>query len=211
MNRSGAGYHAPMPEEDHRTGGWASFVAAGFALFVLLIGSNLVTPLFPTYAEVYGLSPLGLALLFATYALLVIPALLVFGPLSDAKGRRELLTGAIILAAVAAGLFAAVTTLAVLFLAQAVQALALGALQGTGAPTLVERDPSGHRRRASAIASGLTVGGAGAGPLLAGILAQYAVLPLRLVFLVAIALLAAALVAVSRWVDLWPARHKYMH
>jgi MFS family permease len=198
-----------MPEEDHRTGGWASFVAAGLALFVLLIGSNLVTPLFPTYAEVYRLSPLGPALLFATYALLVIPALLVFGPLSDAKGRRELLTGAIILAAVAAGLFAAVTTLAVLFLAQAVQATALGALQGTGAPTLVERDPSGHRRRASAIASGLTVGGAGAGPLLAGLLAQYAVLPLRLVFLVAIALLAAALVAVSRWMAWQPERRRW--
>src|SRR5581483_2625494 len=117
----------------------------------------------------YGLSPLGVTLLFATYTLLVIPALLIFGPLSDAKGRRELLTGAIVLAAVAAGLFAAATTLAVLFLAQAVQAMA--------APTLVEQDPSDRRRRASAVASGLTVGGAAAGPLLAGLLAQYAALP----------------------------------
>ncbi len=64
-----------------------------------------------------------MSLLFATYALLVIPALLVFGPLSDVKGRRELLTGAITLAAVAAGLFAAATALAVLFIAQAVQAM----------------------------------------------------------------------------------------
>lgn len=116
-----------------------------------------------------------------------------WAPLSDVKGRRELLTGAIILAAVAAGLFAGATTLAVLFVAQAVQALALGALQGTGTPTLVERDPGGDRRRASAIASALTVGGAAAGPLLAGLLAQYAVLPLRLVFLVEVALLALAL------------------
>jgi MFS family permease len=89
------------------------------------MGSNLVTPLFPVYAKVYRLSPLGVSLLFATYALLVIPALLSFGPLSDVKGRRELLTGAIILAAVAAGLFAVATVLAMLFVAQAVQAMAL--------------------------------------------------------------------------------------
>ncbi|HZR50579.1 MAG TPA: hypothetical protein VFB06_13785 [Streptosporangiaceae bacterium] len=86
-------------EVEHRTArhGWAPFAAAGGALFALLIGSNLVTPLFPAYAKVYGLSPLGVTLLFATYTLLVIPALLIFGPLSDVKGRRELLTGAIIL------------------------------------------------------------------------------------------------------------------
>lgn len=86
---------------------------ASFALFALLIGSNLLTPLFPVYAKVYRLPPLGVSLLFATYALPVIPALLVFGPLSDVKGPRELLTGAIILAAIAAGLFAAAHVLAV--------------------------------------------------------------------------------------------------
>jgi MFS family permease len=188
---------AQAPSYASRAGGWAPFAAGSFALFALLLGSNLVTPLFPVYAKVYGLSPLGVTLLFATYTLLVIPALLIFGPLSDVKGRRELLTGAIILAAIAAGLFAAANGLAVLFIAQAVQAMALGALQGTAAPTLVERDPSGHKRRASAIASALTVGGAAAGPLLAGIFAQYAVLPLRLVFLVEVGLLALALAAVT--------------
>jgi MFS family permease len=139
-------------------------------VFVVLVGSNLVTPLFPLYAEVYGLSPLGVSLLFATYALLIIPALLIFGPLSDVKGRRELLTGAIILAAIAAGLFAAAHALVVLFAAQAAQAMALGALQGTAAPTLIEQDPSEDRRRASAVASAMTVGGAVAGPLVAGCL-----------------------------------------
>jgi MFS family permease len=172
------------------------FGAAGFALFVLLVGSNLPTPLFPVYAGVYGLTPLGVTLLFATYTLLVIPALLVFGPLSDAKGRRELLLGAIIVAAIAAGLFAAAHTIAVLFIAQAVQAMALGALQGTAAPTLIETDPTDKPRRASATASALTVAGAAAGPLLAGGLAQYAVLPERLTYLVEIALLGCALLAV---------------
>jgi MFS family permease len=176
---------------------WWGFGAAGFAVFVLLLGSNLPTPLFPVYAKVYGLSPLGVTLLFATYTVLVIPALFVFGPLSDVKGRRELLIGAIVVAAVAAGLFAAARGIALLFAAQAVQAMALGALQGTAAPTLIEQDPTERRRRASTIASALTVSGAAAGPLLAGLLAQYAVLPQRLGYLVEVGLLAIALVLVA--------------
>ena len=66
----------------------------------------------------------------------MIPALLFFGPLSYAKGRRELLIPAIAVAALAAGLFAAAHSVAMLFVAHAVQAMALGALPGTAAPRL---------------------------------------------------------------------------
>jgi MFS family permease len=128
----------------------------------------------------------------------VIPALLLLGPLSDAKGRRELLLPAIVVAAVAAGLFAAAHALWVLFLAQAVQAVALGALQGSATPTLIENDPTETPRRASAVASALTVGGAAAGPLLAGVLAQYTTLPQRLPYLVEVGLLALALFAAAK-------------
>jgi MFS family permease len=176
---------------------WGAFAAAGFAVFALLLGSNLPNSLFPLYAKVYGLSPVEVTLLFATYTLLVIPAVLAFGPLSDVKGRREVLIAAIIVAAVAAGLFAAAQGVVLLFVAQAVQAMALGALQGTAAPTLVEHDPSRQPRRAAMAASALTITGATAGPLLGGLLAQYAALPLRLCFLVEVAVLAAALVAVA--------------
>lgn len=116
--------------------GWGAFGAAGFAVFALLLGSNLPNSLFPLYAKVYGLSPVGVTLLFATYTLLVIPAVLAFGPLSDVKGRRELLIAAIVVAGVAAGLFAAAQTVVVLFIAQAIQAMALGInyrLTGIGA------------------------------------------------------------------------------
>jgi MFS family permease len=165
-------------------------------VFALLLGSNLPNSLFPLYSKVYGLSSIGVTLLFATYTLLVIPAVLAFGPLSDVKGRRELLISAIVVAGVAAGLFAAAEGVVLLFVAQAVQAMALGALQGTAAPTLVENDPSEHPRRASMAASALTITGAAVGPVLAGLLAQYAALPLRLCFLVEVGVLAIALVAV---------------
>ncbi len=179
-----------------RVRGWPAFAAATFALFVLLLGSNLPTPLFPVYAKEYGLSPLGVSLVFATYALMVIPALILFGSLSDAKGRRETLVPAILLAAGAAALFAAAQSTRWLLAAQVVQAIALGALQGSAAPTLIENDPSGETRRASAIASATTVAGTAAGPLLAGALAQWGPLPERLPYLFEFGLLAVALVAV---------------
>jgi MFS family permease len=187
------------PAASIRPGGrrsWGAFGAAGFAVFALILGSNLPNTLFPLYAKVYGLSPIGVTLLFATYTLLVIPAVLVFGPVSDVKGRRELLIAAIVVAGVAAGLFAVGQGVLLLFVAQAVQAMALGALQGTAAPTLVEHDPSEQPRRASMAASALTITGAAVGPVLAGLLAQYAALPLRLCFLVEIGVLAIALIAV---------------
>ena len=178
--------------------GWVPFGAGVFAIVALLLGSNLPNPLFPLYARSYGLTPLDLTLIFATYTLLVIPALVLLAPLSDAKGRRLLFSGAIVVAAIAAGLFAAATSVVWLFAAQAVQAFALGALQGTGAPALVESDPSGNVRRAAAIASAATLGGAALGPVLAGLLAEYAPLSPRLPYLVEIVLLVAALFAVRR-------------
>jgi MFS family permease len=175
---------------------WSPFVVATYALIVLLLGSNVTTPFYPLYARIFGLSPLGITLLFATYTLLVVPALLLLGPLSDARGRREVLIPAIVLAIVAAVFFAIANAIVWLFAAQAVQAFALGALQGTAAPTLVENDPDGDIRRASAIASAGTTGGAALGPLLAGFLVQYAPLQRRLSFIVEIALLLIALVLV---------------
>lgn len=171
---------------------WGPFVAGVSAIVILLLGSNLPNPLFPLYAREFGLSSLGITLVFATYTLLVIPALLLLAPLSDARGRRTVLAGAIVVAAAAAGLFAAADGVAWLFAAQGVQALALGALQGTAAPVLVETDPTGNTRRAAAIASAATLAGAALGPIVAGVLAAHAPWSPRLPYVVEVGLLVVA-------------------
>jgi hypothetical protein len=55
----------------------------------------------------------------------------------------------------------------------------------------------------------MTVAGAGAGPLLAGLLAQYAVLPLRLAYLVEVGILAIALVGVTAVLPLRRRRERW--
>src|SRR3954467_1786576 len=62
---------------------WASWL-------VLMGGANLATPLYAVYAERFGFSSLVLTLIFATYAVVLVPALVLFGRLSDRFGRRPL-------------------------------------------------------------------------------------------------------------------------
>jgi MFS family permease len=79
-----------------------------------------------------------------------------------------------------------------------VQGLAVAMVSGPATAALVELDPDGSRRRA-ALGAGLaqTLGSA-IGPVFAGVLAEFAPYPLRLVYLVAVALTVMAAVLVLR-------------
>ena len=66
---------------------------------ILLTGTNLPTPLYRGCAARFGFSPLIVTLIFASYVAVLIPSLLVAGPLSDAVGRRRVLLPAVARAA----------------------------------------------------------------------------------------------------------------
>src|SRR5438874_13762054 len=61
------------------------------AWLVLLAGANLATPLYAVYAAKFGFSSLVLTSIFATYAIVLVPALILFGRLSDRFGRRPVI------------------------------------------------------------------------------------------------------------------------
>src|SRR3954469_4926229 len=64
----------------------------------VMAGANLAAPLYATYADRFGFSSLVLTLVFATYAVVLVPALLVFGRLSDRFGRRPVLLAGLVAA-----------------------------------------------------------------------------------------------------------------
>jgi MFS family permease len=167
-----------------------------FAWLVLMAGANLATPLYPVYAERFHFSPLVLTAIFATYAIVLVPALVLFGRLSDRFGRRPVVAGGLATACVGLGLFAAAEGTAWLFAARAVQGLAVGMISGAATAALVELDPHASRRRAALGAGLAQAGGSALGPLVGGALAQWAPDPLRLGYLVTLgaSLVAAALV-----------------
>lgn len=173
-----------------------AFVAVTYAVVVMLAGSNLPTPLYPAYQRLFDLSPLMVTLVFATYAVAVMPCLFVAGPLSDAVGRRAVLLPAVGLGIVAAGVFAFASNVVWLFVAQVVEGVAMGGLQGAAVAALIETHPRGRRDRAALTGSTATVAGAALGPLLAGLLARFGPLPRRLPFLIEAVLLTVALVVI---------------
>ncbi len=170
------------------------FAILAAAFLVLLVGSNLATPLYAVYRERFGFSSVVLTLVFATYMVVLVPSLLVFGQLSDRVGRRRVIAAGLCVAALGLLLFAVADATAWLFAARAVQGLAVGMVTGAATAGLVELEPHGDRGRAALFAVLAQAGGSSIGPLLAGVLAQWAPAPRVLCYVVALvlALLAAA-------------------
>jgi predicted MFS family arabinose efflux permease len=163
---------------------------------VLMAGANLATPLYAVYASSYGFSSLVLTSIFATYAFVLVPSLVLFGRLSDRLGRRLVIVSGLAVACGGLLLFAFAESEAWLYSARALQGLAVGMISGAATAALVELDPQDDRRRAAMFAGLAQAGGSAAGPLLAGVLAEWAPDRLRLPFLVGLALTVAAALAV---------------
>src|SRR5204862_1680315 len=135
--------------------------------------------------------------IFATYAFVLVPALILFGRLSDRFGRRPVVLAGLVVACAGLALFAAAQSAAWLYGARALQGLAVGMISGAATAALVELDRRRDRRRAALLAGLAQAGGSAAGPLLAGVLAQWAPAPRQLCFLAVLGatLLAGAAVA----------------
>ncbi|HEY3551135.1 MAG TPA: MFS transporter [Gaiellaceae bacterium] len=168
------------------------------AWLVLIAGVNLASPLYHVYAARFSFSPLVLTAIFSTYAIVLVPALVLFGRLSDRFGRRPVLASGLLTGCVGLLLFAFAQGDAWLFTARAVQGLAVAMVSGPATAALVEVDPQGSRRRA-ALGAGLAQSlGSAVGPLFAGMLAEFAPYPLRLPYLVGLVLTVAAAIVVLR-------------
>jgi len=173
------------------------FLIVAAALFVLLLDGNLATPLYAVYRERFGFSGTELTLIFATYTVVLIPSLLLFGQLSDRVGRRRVLVGGLAGATAGLLLLALADSTAWLFVARAVQGASLGAVVGTAAAALVEAEPHGDHQRAALAAVLAQSGGSAAGPIVAGSLAEWAPAPRQLCY--ALAAAATVLIAVAVW------------
>lgn len=199
MTRSGLLNARPGTSPADRTsGGLRPSLSVCGAWLVLMAGANLATPLYAVYAERFGFSSFVLTAIFATYAVVLVPALILFGRLSDRFGRRPVVLAGLGLACVALVLFAVADGAGWLFAARAVQGLAVGTISGAATAALVEVDPDGNRRRAALFAGLAQAGGSASGPLLAGVLAQWAPDPLRLCFYVGLAATGGAALLILR-------------
>jgi MFS family permease len=196
--RSSAGWH--------RAGFWL----VAYAFTVTMAFSAVPTPLYVLYQARDGFGSFTLTLIFAAYAVGVALALLLAGHLSDWAGRRRMLAVAIAVNVVSGVLFLTWPTVPGLLVARFVSGVSIGLLTATATAHLTELHRAGRRRgsvasrssggsggRANAVSTAANLGGIGLGPLLAGLLAQYAPDPLHLSYYVVEGLMLAGLLGLA--------------
>ncbi|MFD3869227.1 MFS transporter [Streptomyces sp. NPDC058623] len=177
---------------------WRQCVLGGAVFAVCMAGTTLPTPLYGLYQEKFGFSELMVTVIYAVYAFGVIGVLLLAGNASDAVGRRPVLLAGLAFAAASAGCFLSADAMGWLYAGRLLSGLSAGLFTGAATAYVMELAPRDGSSRATLVATAANMGGLGCGPLLAGILAQYAAWPLHLTFVVHLALVAASAAVLLR-------------
>ncbi|MET8966990.1 MFS transporter [Streptomyces hydrogenans] len=172
--------------------GWLRCLLGGAVFVVCMAGTTLPTPLYPLYQEKFGFSELTVTVVYAVYAFGVIGVLLLAGNASDTIGRRPTLRWGLAFAAASAVCFLCADALGWLYAGRLLSGLSAGLFTGAATAYVMELAPPGGTARATLVATAANMGGLGCGPLLAGILAEYAPEPLLLPFAVHLALVAVS-------------------
>ncbi|MFH7595657.1 MFS transporter [Streptomyces racemochromogenes] len=171
---------------------WRQCVLSGAVFAVCMTGTTLPTPLYGLYQEKFSFSELTVTVVYAVYAFAVIGVLLLAGDASDSLGRRPVLLAGLGCAAGSAVCFLSATGLPWLYAGRLLSGLSAGLFTGAATAYVLELAPEGAKARATFVATAANMGGLGCGPLLAGLLAQFAPWPLYLPFAVHLALVAAS-------------------
>ncbi len=161
--------------------------------------SAVPSPLYSLYQDMWGFSDSTLTEVFAVYVVALLASLLVFGALSDHVGRRPVLFGAIFFEAVSLVVFLTADGVVAIALARAIQGLATGAALSTLSAVIVDLQPE-HAPKRSGVVNGVApLAGLAFGALGCGLLVQFAPWPTSLIFIILLAALGVAAVAV--WIS----------
>jgi predicted MFS family arabinose efflux permease len=181
----------------HGSGFWA----VAFAFLIVMAFATLPSPLYGLYRTRDHLSAFVITIVFAIFAAGTISTLLGERFIAARIGRRGAMLAGVATMMVAAGLLAAWKDLPALLIGRFLTGVAIGLAAGVAIPYLIElrlrADPTASAARAQIIGTSVNVGALGIGPLVAGILAQWATQPLTLSYLLFVALGVVALIGVA--------------
>lgn len=169
----------------------ATFWLVAAATAIAMLGTTLPTPLYVLYGRNMGFGTATVTVVFAVYAGGVLLALLLFGELSDVIGRRRVLLLGLGFALISAVVFLNAHHLALLLTGRLLSGLSAGLFTATATAALLELAGDREGQRASLVSTVATMGGLGAGPILAGVLAESTTQPLIAPFAAHFALAAA--------------------
>jgi len=169
------------------------------AIFVtFMAASSVPSPLYVVYQHEWHFSASTLTAVFAVYVFGLLGALLVVGKLSDHLGRRRVLGAAIALEGCALVLFLLAGDVTTLAAARITQGIATGAAITTLGAALIDLNPPHAPGRAGMINGVAPIAGLAIGALGCGALVQFAPDPTHLVYVLLLAGMLLAGVAVAR-------------
>jgi predicted MFS family arabinose efflux permease len=186
-----------FPAAIHRTISQPVAYALSAAIIAFaLFASATPSPLYATYSRLWGFSSVVLTLVYATYAIGVLVALLLAGRASDVAGRRPLLLIALAALIAASVLYMLATSVVWLFAARTVQGLATGIALGTASAGLLDFHPCGDPEGAGLTNGSVSAAGLGFGALVSAAAVQLLPDPRVVPYALVLALFAAAFVGV---------------
>lgn len=156
---------------DRADGGLGWSIAAAATVTAVFLLSNSATPLYAHWQAEWGFESGLLTVIFATYMVGLVAALIVAGRLADRFGRKVVLVPGLAAAVIASVLFLAAQDVIWLLAARLLAGVAVGTAVTAGMAAVVDLAPGHRKRTSSLIASVSMVFGAGLGPLLSGGLA----------------------------------------
>ena len=178
--------------------GRTAYVVMAAVIGLALFASGTPSPLYGLYRELWGFSPLALTLVYATYAIGVLTALILAGPVSDQVGRRPVLLSALGGVMAASLIFIAAQSLAWLFVARALQGLATGLALGAASAALLDLHPRRDPHAVGLHNGVASTGGLGLGVLVSALIVELLPAPRVFPYVAALILFAAVFLGVLR-------------
>ncbi|MFL9962404.1 MFS transporter [Paraburkholderia sediminicola] len=173
-----------------------AFLAVALAFAINMMGTTLPTAIYRYYQQQYGFTPTVITVIYASYAIGVLGALLLIGNWSDQLGRRRMLLAGLCASAASAVTFLLSDGLVLLMLGRLLSGVSAGIFTGTATVAVIELAPPAWRGKAMLAATASNMLGLGCGPLLSGILVELFPWPTQLPYTVHLALVGLAALAV---------------
>ncbi len=160
------------PHQPGQRRAWSAFALIAGVVLLALFASATPSPLYADYAARWHFSTPMLTIVFATYALGALTALLLAGRLSDDLGRRPLLTAGLAGLLGAMLLYAFARSVEWPLAARLVQGVATGIILSTAGAALLELEPGRDTGRAGLVNGVSAALGIGTRALVSSLLVQ---------------------------------------
>jgi MFS family permease len=181
---------------------WAASIVVALILAAVAAVPTAPAALYGTYEHVDGFPTAMVTVVFSTGIVGVLIGMFVLGHVSDLTGRKRMLLVAVLVQLLALVVYAVSPGLEVLLVARVISGLGAGIAVPTATAYIVDlldrRGAPDGARRAAILATAANLGGFALGPVICGLLAEFAPRPLSTTYVVLFVVLAVAIIPLLR-------------